>query len=323
MTGLDLAGIVAEAGCRAGGSGGSIAVAVVNRDGSIDRHQQGFLSDGQPITCESLVYAASLTKQIVAMCAARLVRAGDIDPSSSITRWLPEFRGLADGIQFRHLVHHTAGFPDEAVLVDRMGDEGRRQRTSEGMFAALASFRTLDQTPGDTFNYSNIGYVCLGRIVELVSGTPLAVHVDEIVFRPLGMTRTQLWSGPGGRPKDGNELDASSPDPLSLGDGGMWTTASDLTCWIRAMNGDQFGMRDICLAPGKLNDGTELEYAWGVNVANRGGVRACSHSGSWPGSFSRMSWLPERSAGFIAFTVDGGPPLDNLSETLLALLTSS
>jgi len=320
VTEFDLAGIVEDAGYR---DGGIIAIAVVNGDGLISRYERGVLTDGLPMTCDTLVYGASLTKQIVAMCAARLVQAGLIDPTSSITTWLPGLVGLADDVQFRHLVHHTAGFPDEATLVDRMGDEGGMLRTSEGMLAALASFRSLDRAPGDSFDYSNIGYVCLGRIVELVSGTALAEHVDEIVFRPLGMGRTRLWSGPGVRPEGGSTLDPDSPVPLSLGDGGMWTTANDLARWIRAMNADTFGVRDLMMIPGALNDESALDYAWAVRVTDRGGVNVCSHGGGWPGSISRMAWIPERTSGFIAFTVDGGPPLENLFATLLATLTSS
>lgn len=102
----------------------------------------------------------------------------------------------------------------------------------------------------------------------------------------------------------------------------MWTTANDLTRWIQAMNADTFGVRDLMMVPGTLNDGQALDYAWGVKVTNEGGVDVCSHGGGWPGSISRMAWIPERDSGFIAFTVDGGESLDRVSELLRETLTA-
>ena len=319
MTEAELAGIVDEAGY---GDGGTIAVAVVNGDGTIVRQERGILPDGRPMTCATRVYGASLTKQIAAMCAARFAKEGRIDPSASIRRWFPDLPDWADGVQFHHLVHHTSGFPDEDTLFDRIRDQGETRRTSDTMLAGLRSFSSLTRAPGESYEYSNIGYVCLGRIVELESATPLSAHFDQLVYRPLGMTQSLLWDGPDAHPAGSNPLDPNSPIPHSLGDGGMWATANDLTRWIQAMNADTFGVRDLMMVPGTLNDGQALDYAWGVKVTNEGGVDVCSHGGGWPGSISRMAWIPERDSGFIAFTVDGGESLDRVSELLRETLTA-
>jgi CubicO group peptidase (beta-lactamase class C family) len=317
---IELGALVDEAGYA---DGEIIAVAVVNGDGTIVRQARGVLPDGRPMSTATHVYGASQTKQIIAMCAAQLVKSGRLDPDLPISAWLPELPGWGSRIRFRHLVHHLAGLPLEETLLERMDELGLNRRTSDAMLEAVATFPELIAEPGETHQYSNIGYVTMGRIIELVTGSPLIEYVDSVVFKPLQMTRSCLWQGPERHPDGANPLDPEKPIPHSLGDGGMWTTADDFTRWIEAMNADVFGVRELMMTKTTLNDGLPLDYAWAIAVSRENGVEVCSHGGAWYGSVSKSSWIPSLGVGFIAFTVTGGDALDALSANLRKRLTAS
>jgi CubicO group peptidase (beta-lactamase class C family) len=308
----------------AGFTGDSVvAVVVIGPNGERTSHTSGTLLDGRAMSTSTIVYGASQTKQLIAMCAARLERAGKLDPDRAIAHWFPDWPEWSNRVTVRHLVHHRSGMPDEETLLARMAELGHERRTSDTMLAAIATFSELAAEPGERYEYSNIGYVTLGRIVELETGQSLIDHLAETVFAPLGMGQSRLWEGPEDHPAEANPLDPDQPVPHSLGDGGMWTTADDFSRWLRAMLDDRFGVRDLMARTLPLNDGTANDYAWALRATESNGLAVLGHGGAWWGSRSKSAWIPERGSGFIIFTVDGGEPLDALSDALIERLTTT
>lgn len=312
----ELSGMIDRAGFT---PGDAIAVTVVNASGLV-RNARGMLGDGRTMSTSRLVYGASQTKQIIGMCAARLVQAGRLDPDAPLATWFPDWPVWGKQVRFRHLVHHLSGMPAEDVLLARMTELGFERRTSQAMLSTVATFPELPSAPGEQYAYSNIGYVTMGSVIEQIVGMPIAEYVRSTVFEPLAMTRSLLWDGPDAHPAGANPLDPAQPIPHSLGDGGMWTTADDFAKWIAAMNADRFGVRDLMMTTTTMNDGTPHDYAWAVRVSDEHGIKVCSHGGAWWGSVSKSAWLPSRNSGFIAFTVSGGEPLEALSAALVERL---
>jgi CubicO group peptidase (beta-lactamase class C family) len=89
------------------------------------------------------------------------------------------------------------------------------------------------------------------------------------------MNTTRYWPGPEPVPPGAAPLAAPHPAPLSLGDGGVWSTASDLVRWGQALNADELGISPLMETPGSLDDGTPLDYAWGMESARTRGT-ACT-----------------------------------------------
>jgi CubicO group peptidase (beta-lactamase class C family) len=86
-----------------------VLVGVLRRDEAPWFVAQGLTRGGEPVSGTTLVYTASLSKQLVAAGAAVLVRGGGLDLDSALSRWLPELPGWADTVRLRHLVYHTSG----------------------------------------------------------------------------------------------------------------------------------------------------------------------------------------------------------------------
>ena len=127
----------------------------------------------------------------------------------------------------------------------------------------LSASQPLRFEPGSQWSYSNLGYMVLGRIVELASGLPYEAYVERHILRPAGMSRTGNYDLttviPGlaigyGRQADDplgiRERHANWPLVLgfrSTSAGGYYSTAPDMFRFLRAL-------RTGRLLPAKLAD---------------------------------------------------------------------
>jgi CubicO group peptidase (beta-lactamase class C family) len=152
-----------------------------------------------PATPDTLYDVASVTKTFTVTAVLQLVEAGKLSLDDAVEDIIPDFhiRPGGEKILVKHLVIHTSGIPEL----------GSSTRTKGGLLGTrddllpLADFpdyllfmNDADKwtigKPGDTFRYSNDGYVLLGYIVELVSGMSYQDYMKQHVLEPLGMTRS-------------------------------------------------------------------------------------------------------------------------------------
>jgi CubicO group peptidase (beta-lactamase class C family) len=323
----------------------------VHRQGRLpDFAAQGVTGAGEPLGPAVLTYAASLSKQITAACAALLVRDGVLDPEAALARWVPELPAWAGTVRLRHLVHHTAALPDAEVdalaggtgdrtspAVDAMvgGTEdrtspavdamvgGTADRTSPAILSALARIPALARRSGTAYAYSGAGYVCLAAAVARAAGQPLPEFARERVFVPLGMSSTRFWPGPAPAPPGAAPLAAMHPAPLSLGDGGIWSTASDLLRWSQALNADELGISPLMETPGTLDDGQPVGYAWGMGIRSHAGHRVYRHGGGWPGLRALLARVPDLDVSLVILALaDDTERRVDLAARLLDVLTA-
>ncbi|MER6579126.1 serine hydrolase domain-containing protein [Nonomuraea sp. NPDC001023] len=262
---------------------------------------QGLTLNGGPLGATTLAYMASLSKQMTAACAAQLAQQGELDMESALSRWLPQLPAWADAVRLRHLVHHTAGMPADAKIEALMGRDA--DRTTEGVIQALARFPVLDREPGAAHAYSNAGYVCLAAAVERALGQPLPDFARSQLFAPLAMVNTRYWTGPDPAPPGAAPLVSSHPAPLSVGDGGVWSTATDLLRWGQALNAGELGISALIQTPGHLDDGTPIDYAWGIGVRSHAGYRVYRHGGGWLGLRALHARVPDLDLSMVLIAI--------------------
>lgn len=251
-----------------------------------------------------MAYAASLAKQITATCAALLVRRNRLDMETTLAEWMPELPDWTRTIRLRHLVHHTAGMPTDEQIDAMIPADG--DRTTTAILQALNRLPAPAACPGSQYVYSNAGYVCLAVAVERAAGQPLTAFAHAHVFEPLGMIGSRYWPGPGSKPPGAMPLPKPHPAPLSLGDGGLWTTATDLMRWNQALDADELGISELLHTAGTLDNGTALDYAWGLGIRTHAGHRVYRHGGGWPGIRAQLIRIPDQRSGLtvIALTDD-------------------
>jgi CubicO group peptidase (beta-lactamase class C family) len=283
---------------------------------------QGLTSAGEPLSGTTLIYAASLSKQMTAACAALLVQRGVLDMDAALSHWLPELPAWADTVRLRHLVYHTAALPDAGIDA-AMTTAGDIDRSTQGVIDTLSRFPTLDREPGTDYVYSGAGYVCLAVVVQRAAGQPLPDFARRHLFGPLKMADTCYWPGPGPAPPRAAPLACAHPAPLSLGDGGVWSTAEDLLRWSQALNTDQLGISGLLQTQGRLDDGTLLDYAWGVGVRSHAGHRVYRHGGGWPGVRALLARVPDLDLSLVTVALaDDTERRVPLTDSLLDLLAA-
>jgi len=276
-----------------------------------------------------------MTKSFTALSILQLRDAGKLSLDDPAEKYVPELRSLryatsdAPRITIRHLLTHSAGFPED----NPWGDQ-QLAATDAGMAAMMRAGIPFSTSPGTSYEYSNFGFAILGRIVANVSGMPYARYVRERVLLPLGMTVTTLEArdvpasrlAHGYRRQDDRWLEEPQlPDGSFGAMGGMLTSVGDLSKWVALML-DAWPPRDGKENPvlkrsslremqqvARYNGAIAGKDATGALTLSAGGYgyglgvrQTClfpssvSHTGGLPGFGSLMRWLPDHGVGIVA-----------------------
>ena len=157
-------------------------------------------------TTQSLFRVASMSKSITAVATLQLRDQGKLSLDDPISKYLPETSALtylttyAPEITIRHLLTHSAGFPEDNPWGDRQLAD-----PDDELMALIESGVSFSNVAGVEFEYSNLGFALLGQIVQVVSGMDFRDYTRTQIFEPLGMNAT-VW-----------EYENAAPDLLALG----------------------------------------------------------------------------------------------------------
>lgn len=159
-------------------------VCAVLHDGRRHRAAAGFANVAERIemTADSVFHLGSVTKVLTASLVMELVSQARVDLDDPVIRHLPEFP-FPEAITVRMLLAHTSGID----AGDYITDFGRNEDCLERYVASLKGFGQLHD-PGAHHSYCNAGYVALGRLLEVVHGTPFDTVFAEGLDR-FGMER--------------------------------------------------------------------------------------------------------------------------------------
>lgn len=146
-----------------------------------------------PVTSSSLFRIASMSKSFTAMAILKLRDEGKLNLDDPAYLYIPELKDTkyptADSppITVRHLLTHGAGFPEDNPWGDRQLAD-----TDKDFVELLKKQITFSNPPGIAFEYSNLGFAMLGKIITKVSGTRYQDYIKENIWQPLGM-KTAEW----------------------------------------------------------------------------------------------------------------------------------
>lgn len=266
-----------------------------------------------PITSQSVFRIGSTSKQFTAMCIALLQEQGKISVDDSLSQYFPEMPEYANDVKIRHLLHHTSGIRDYLTLWRIAGERNDDFFTDPEVVALLARQKELNFSPGKEFLYSNSGYFLLSEIVKRVTGKSMGVFADENIFKPLGMKNTHFHDNhtvivknraSGYSPLRSGGFRISMTTLGMIGDGGVFTCVDDLLKWDQNFYNNKLGkggqeLIDRILTPGKLNNGDELDYAFGLVIEDYKGLKVISHGGAFVGFRADMIRFPAQKFSVI------------------------
>ncbi len=257
----------------------------------------------------------SISKVFTALAARQLIGAGMLVENAPVERYLPHFRteylGKNASVTVGQLIRHTSGI--SAIDGGRPFIYNTRHDLSQVVERSM--HLKLVSKPGVQYNYSNLNYLLLGRIVELVSQTPYDAYVHDKILKPLHMTGTNpnaasMQTGDymkGHIPFYGTTLPVSYAFSSSImPTGGFISTAEDI-CRLMIfyqqggrIDGDKLIDSSTVLGWESAADNGYYDIYW-TKADWKPGLRFI-HNGSWPGYSSTLTLDADSGYGIVVLT---------------------
>lgn len=288
-----------------------VSIAVVKK-GKVIRAQGYGLANTElsvPAKPETVYKIASISKQFLATGIMLLVQDGRLSVDDRISKYLEGTPETWKDITLRHLLTHTSGIVREAPGFDPYKIQ------SDADVIKTAYPLPLRFTPGEKYEYCNVGYFALAEIIHKVSGQPWDEFLRERVFKPLQMNSTRATSATAWVPHraNGYEWKATGyenvPNWIALRPSGAFlSTVLDMAKWDAALYMDNIlkpETRTQMWTPVKLNDGKTHPYGFGWTLANPGGHKLISHNGSLAGFRSAFGRYVDDELTIVVLTNSG------------------
>ncbi|MDP1749117.1 MAG: serine hydrolase domain-containing protein [Reyranella sp.] len=307
----------------------------------------------RPVATDTAFRIASMTKNMTALAILSLRDQGRLALDAPLSQYVPQFAAVAPAtsdsppVSLRHLLTHVAGF----VTDDPWGDRVLGMTPAE-FDQLIANGKLFARPPGIAFEYSNLGYALLGRVLTNVSGEPYQSFIRRTILKPLGMTRTTFDAIEASRgdyawgyrlDDDAWSRERIEPDGEVGAMGGLATTVPDYACYVAFLLGawpprddpDQgpvrrSSVREMGLwhAPPHADDPDRPSppgaYGYGLNNAADSELgRRLHHAGGLPGYGSHVLMIPDKGVGVFAFGNRTYAPMSRLTLQLATILHPS
>lgn len=311
------------------------AAAVVDPDGTV------VASWGLDASPRTVFRIASMTKSFTAALVLLLRDEGTLSLDEPIAAIAPELDVVVGPgidpapITVRHLLTMSSGLATDDPWADRHLDA-----TDTDLDAWMRGGLRFAYPTATEFEYSNLGYALIGRVVHRVTGQRVQSLITERLLQPLGMTSTvwsldQLAAGTDvteGMHPVGEGLVVEPPlaDGVIAPMGGLWSCTADLCTWM-AIFASAFSPNPIS-APLAVRSRREMQQLHRGNpirrlMANDGSIRIAeggyamglttylddrlgrvvTHSGGLPGYGSNMRWVPNGTGVVVLANVTYAP----------------
>lgn len=282
---------------------------------------------------------ASMTKSFVAMAALKLRDQGKLRLDDPVANYLPELRRLrlpttdSPVLTIRHLMTMTTGLPEDNPWGDR------QMAVNNARLAKLVGAGlSFSNAPGHAFEYSNLGFIMLGKVVTKVSGMRFQDYITKQILLPLGMNNTR-WEYTQAAPgklalgyrwdRDHWEAEPILQDGDGAAMGGLITTMDDFAAYV-ALHLDAWPARSdpergplrraslremhlphafvglsakATMTDDKTPNPRVAFYSYGLTWSRDSrDVVTSGHSGGLPGFGSQYRFAPDHGIGIFAFT---------------------
>lgn len=290
---------------------------------------------GAPVTSDTAFYIASSTKSFVALAIMQLVEQGKIDLDAPVRKYLPRFEladaKLAKRLTIRDLLSHAKGIDSDPIV---FLDAYSGQITDDLYYRHLRNANIRG-----SFEYTNVHYTLLGRVIDAASAKPWKDYLADHIFAPAGMIKATCYADEMyGRPDvafptvmDSAGLRRSKvrkTDRTMHAAGGMGTSINDLTQWLLInLNGGRVGEAQILSAKGidamhslevksgkrgfRLPNREPLGYGLGWFVGRYKDVPYIDHGGGYTGTSAAITLIPQHGLG-VAAVANSSVPLPHI-----------
>jgi CubicO group peptidase (beta-lactamase class C family) len=234
----------------------------------------------------------SIAKHFTAVAMVILDHEGQLALDDDVRAHLPELPDRGVPIRLRQLLDQTSGLVDEEVAWRMAGATQLDVLSNDQRFQLQTRLSPLNSAPGTESLYVSAGTHLCSTVIRRVTGSDLAVYLDERVFLPLGMRST--FFSPSFHdvvPHAPGEYVRSARGSYRFhrhggeqaGDGALVSTTNDLLRWNDNLRSDALGVPHLVsalTARPRLADGRMPDYGLGTIVRDVGGRSVWFHAGS-------------------------------------------
>lgn len=305
----------------------SIVLGVSRYGALISTHAVGARVLGQPTLpdADSVYRIASMTKSFTAAAILLLRDRGALRLDDALRSHLPWFDD--DAVTIRDVLTMNAGFPTD----DPWGD--RHEPTALDAFDALVAEGVRRIRPARTgFEYSNLGYALLGRVIATVTGRAYTEFIEQELLAPLGMhsSRFHFEAVPAehaalgySSATAGSGLEPQVTPGAFSPMGGLHSSVRDLTTWVagfldahaqqtmqhplaatsrREQQQPMNYARQVVRTEPKVS-ASAYSYGYGLLAEDHSKLgRFVFHNGGYPGFGSQMRWHPTSGLAVVGLT---------------------
>lgn len=284
----------------------------------------------------SVYRIASMSKSFAGVAILQLRDEGKLKLEDPVTKFIPELNGQkysldSPEITLRHLLTHSAGFPEDNPWGDR-----QLGISTEEMLAMFRKGISFSTEPGVQYEYSNMAFAMLGYIISRVSGQPYQAYIADRIWKPLGMKDTywdytrvpekQLVKGYRWLREKFIEQPIEGDGAYGIM-GGILTSVEDFSRYM-AFHQAAYRPEEVNTNVLKKSSVREMHYPWNFNSLNRRGftgkgetcvnvshygyglridrncdnINMVGHSGGLPGYGSDWKILPQYGLGIVTLT---------------------
>lgn len=294
------------------------------RDGKV-LYQRGYgmadLDHDVPIRTDTVFHVASMSKQFTAAAIVMLAQEHKLSLDDEVRKYIPELPDFGTPVTLRQLVHHTSGLRDQWELLSLAGWRYSLDLiTDDDVLSIMSRQKDLNFPPGSKHMYSNTGYTMLAQVVKRVSGQSFREFTTSRIFQPLGMRNTHFRDDHAEIVKNmaygyvpaNDTFEISITNFDTVGATSLLTTVEDLALWDENFYNPHVGGPEMIrqmLQRGKLNDGEQLDYAFGLVLGKYRGLATVDHAGGDAGYRSDMIRFPDQhfTAACLCNRADSNP----------------
>lgn len=311
--------------------GESGATALIAQKGKIVYHKafgQANLELNVPMQRQTIFRIGSITKQFTAIAILQLMEQEKLNLQDEITKFIPDYPTHGHKITIEHLLTHTSGIKSYTDMKE-FGDIIQKNMKPEELISFFKN-QPMDFVPGTQWNYNNSGFFLLGYIIEKVSGKTYPDYVEQVFFKPLGMTNSYYGNdekviknrAAGYEPgKDGIQNASPMSMTLPYAAGSIQSTVEDLWKWHQAVHAYRLVKKETlekAFTPYKLTNGKATNYGYGWFLGDIQGSPTIEHGGGINGFLTSSIYLPKEDVFVAVFSNSTAKSPDNVAAKLAA-----
>ena len=274
-----------------------------------------------PMKPDAVMFSGSVGKTYVAAVVLKLFEQGLVDLNAkaiyylSNDSWLLKIHNVKD-ITVEMLLNHTAGIPEYVYHKELWQQINQNPDKIWSVEERLAFIKDEPETniPGKGWAYADSHYLILGLIIEKITGKSYYEVLNELILKPCILNKTipsnkriipDLIPGYTNLTADFllphkvlNDNKYAFNPQLEWTGGGLVTTVSDLTLWIKQLYGGNVLKPEskklmLTPVPFKTTLFENAKYGLGCFIGETNGITYYGHTGFAPGYITYVQYIPK------------------------------